>query len=578
MKTIWKTALLLLLPTLAWSQKVEINRVRPLEVEGAGFSLSQDATVSIEGNAAIFADEWRNLIFYGWIIDSETREVVWHWLDEDEAKEQYRNRDRNRQGIYDRNVEVALKKGNYELYYSGGAVNTGNWNGSGVSVNNFGDLMDVIFDSRRRDRYRERYLDDLYISVTSPSLKAMDLNRLINAKLEGAVVTFNQVRDNDDLEKGFTLTAETSLRLYAVGEGEKRENYDHAWIYNAANRERVFEMSFRNTEFAGGADKNMKTMETITLPAGSYVLSYVSDDSHSYGDWNALPPDDPEFWGVTLWPASAADEANITDFVQPKTATPLVDLTKIRDDEFVSEGIRLSTDLELRVLCLGEEGNSDRMVDYGWIVNANTREKVWEMDSWEAEHAGGANKNRKQEETIKLEAGEYIVYYVSDDSHAYRSWNSAQPYEDDLWGISLWAINENDLDKVTRFNPEDFKNEQVIAEITMVGNDKYLRESFELSEDTKVTVVGLGEGDDGEMYDFGYIKNIETGKIVFEMRYRNSDYGGGARKNREFNETLTLEKGRYRLVWESDGSHSYRRWNADPPHQPELWGITVLKN
>ena len=61
------------------------------------------------------------------------------------------------------------------------------------------------------------------------------------------------------------------------------------------------------------------------------------------------------------------------------------------------------------------------------------------------------------------------------------------------------------------------------------------------------------------------------------MEYRDSEHGGGANKNREFNYSMTLKKGTYRVYYESDGSHSYRRWNADPPRNQELWGITVLK-
>ncbi len=90
-------------------------------------------------------------------------------------------------------------------------------------------------------------------------------------------------------------------------------------------------------------------------------------------------------------------------------------------------------------------------------------------------------------------------------------------------------------------------------------------------------ILGIGEGSGGDMYDYGFIKNMDTGKIIWEMDYRNSEHGGGARKNREFNETMMLEKGTYRVYFETDGSHSYRRWNDDPPSNQELWGITVLK-
>lgn len=573
MKKIWMSAFMLLLPLIAWSQKVEINRVYPQEIEAKGFTLSQDASVTVKGTAAVFTDDWRTLVFYGWIINSDTREVVWHLFDERGY------RDRDREGTYEFDVNVDLKQGNYELYFTGGNGNGSGWNnGRNFSASSIGDLVDAVFDSRKRSKYRDRYADDLYLSVESPGLKPASIDDLIKGKLEGAVVSFNRVREDEDLEKGFTLTAETSLDIYAVGEGRKREIFDYVWIHNAANRERVFEMNYRNTEFAGGADKNLSLNETIKLPAGSYIVSYVTDGSHSYGEWNALPPDDPEFWGVTIWPSTDADGRNVTDFVKPKTATPLVDLTQVRDDELVSEGLKVTSEIEVRVLCLGEASGNDNFADYGWIINAATREKVWEMDSWDAEHAGGADKNRMQQDRVTLAPGEYIVYYVTDDSHSYRDWNAARPHEDDLWGISVWATSDADVSKVSTFEPRGYKSENVISEITMVGNDEYIKKTFELDQDTKVRVIGLGEGTDNDMHDFGYIKNMDTGKIVWEMRYRNSDYAGGARKNREFNETITLEKGNYRIVYESDGSHSYRRWNAGAPRDPERWGISIVKN
>lgn len=576
MKTIWISALLLLLPVVAWSQQVEIKGVYPEEIEAKGFTLSQDALVNVKGTAAIFTDDWRKLVFYGWILNTDTREVAWHLFD-DRRSNRSRDRDRDREGTYEFDVDVDLKKGNYELYFTGGNGNSSGRNNNGFSVSNVSDLVDAVFDSRRREKYRSRDADDLSISVEATGLKAASLDQLIKSKLEGSIVSFNRVRGDKDLEKGFTLTAETSLDIYAVGEGGRDELFDYVWIKNEATRERVFEMDYRNTDFAGGADKNLSLNETIKLPAGSYQVNYVTDDSHSYEDWNTLPPDDPEFWGVTIWPSTAADSGNVIDFVQPKVATPLVDLTQVRDDKLVSQGIKVSSEIEVSILCLGESSGDDEMADYGWIVNAATREKVWEMDNWDAKHAGGASKNRIQQDKIKLAAGDYIVYYVTDGSHSFRDWNATKPHEADLWGISLWATNDGDIKKVSSFEAEEYKNPNVIAEITMVGDDEYIKKTFDLDQETEVRIIGLGEGDDDDMHDFGYLKNMDTGKIVWEMRYRDSDYAGGARKNREFNETITLEKGTYRIVYESDDSHSYRRWNSDAPRDPERWGISILK-
>ena len=98
----------------------------------------------------------------------------------------------------------------------------------------------------------------------------------------------------------FELAATTRVRVYAVGEGRDDEMFDYGWIESGSGA-LVWKMTYEATEPAGGADKNRMFDGTIKLPAGSYVLRYVSDDSHSYTDWNDDPPDDPEGWGITVF-------------------------------------------------------------------------------------------------------------------------------------------------------------------------------------------------------------------------------------------------------------------------------------
>jgi hypothetical protein len=47
---------------------------------------------------------------------------------------------------------------------------------------------------------------------------------------------------------------------------------------------------------------------TIMLDKGSYKLHYVSDDSHSFNNWNTDPPDDPSMWGITVYRQDKDDE------------------------------------------------------------------------------------------------------------------------------------------------------------------------------------------------------------------------------------------------------------------------------
>jgi hypothetical protein len=52
---------------------------------------------------------------------------------------------------------------------------------------------------------------------------------------------------------------------------------------------------------AGGDKKNRLVNTTIHLGKGEYELHYRTDDSHSFNDWNADPPEDREHWGITLY-------------------------------------------------------------------------------------------------------------------------------------------------------------------------------------------------------------------------------------------------------------------------------------
>ena len=63
-------------------------------------------------------------------------------------------------------------------------------------------------------------------------------------------------------------------------------------------------MTYQKTTSAGGARKNRKVDQIITLPAGKYIVMFETDGSHSFNDWNDDPPDDPIHYGITLYKVS----------------------------------------------------------------------------------------------------------------------------------------------------------------------------------------------------------------------------------------------------------------------------------
>jgi len=109
-----------------------------------------------------------------------------------------------------------------------------------------------------------------------------------------------RVLDNEDKTVMFNLPRTQELRIFSIGEGQGGQMFDYGWIENADKGLPVWEMQEPKTTHAGGAGKNRKVDEVITLPAGNYKLRYKSDDSHAYDHWNSLPPD-VNFWGIAIY-------------------------------------------------------------------------------------------------------------------------------------------------------------------------------------------------------------------------------------------------------------------------------------
>ncbi len=548
---------------VAQENELKIGNVYPGEMTYSAFTLGEDMEITISGTLGNF-ERWDNRVtYYAWIIDADDRSLVWHIYDEDDDY-------RDESGFYDFESDLNLDKGNYEVYLC-------SFRGNYFHVDDFGDVIAEVF-SRKRKKFRSSYREKLNISLkTSGRIEKVEKDKFIKEKLEGAIVSLNRAGDDENFRQGFKVTEPVRIRIYAIGEGRKKEVFDYAWIYDTRTREKVWAMDPRKSDYAGGNEKNIMFNEILRLEPGNYMVAYLSDDSHSWPDWNAAPPNDPEFYGITIWPATEDDKDAIGPLDKDDVVKPVMAITGVGDDEYISRGLRVKERVKLHVIALGEMGHGKSMADYGKIYNADTRETIWEMRAGETRHAGGARKNRIMKGDITLDPGNYVVMYVSDDSHSYEEWNSAPPFDRELWGISLWPLKDYSSSQFEEFDPDNFKSKSALAEITRVRDDARKSKTFTLERETKVRIIALGEGDRDDMYDYGWIKNMDTGQVVWEMTYRKTEHAGGARKNRLFNGTIILDKGEYKVYYTTDGSHSYGDWNSSPPHDQELYGIIISK-
>jgi hypothetical protein len=576
---------------------VSLRNMNSVELKSAGIEVSQTTTVHIVARGAGDSkcdydsrDDDRNDMFaHGWIINADTRQVVWEM-----------NRDNTSSSRDDRTFDgdLTLQRGTYEVYFAAATftyVSTfknismnvdhreqGIFN-SGVrqTTNKWKGWFQGWFDDWFGDDVREEWNDrskEWGIDVLVDEGKVSSFRTFTPPRtFQNTVFSATKLGEGEFVRRNFAVAEPLKVRIYALGEGYRNssELADYGWIVNLQDRSRVWEMKWRNSESAGGASKNVRYDNEVSLPKGEFALYYVTDDSHSEVDWNCAPPHDPLNYGITIMVYNEKDKANFKMSTARDEVNIVLSMVKVKDNENRSQGFSLKEDAKIRVYAIGEQSNSRRiMADYAVILDAKTRTKVWTMNSDNSYHAGGASKNRYVDEIVPLPKGSYIVQYNTDDSHAYGDWNSDPPFDPEHYGVTIYGAGEK-FDPAVVGKYVDQRDKNVIAQIIRVGDDANKEQRFKLDKTTKIRVYAIGEGVGREMADYGWISDNKSGTTVWEMTYSMTFHAGGARKNRMVNTTIILDKGDYTLHYETDDSHAYREWNMDPPEDPEYWGITL---
>jgi len=123
--------------------------------------------------------------------------------------------------------------------------------------------------------------------------------------------------------------------------------------------------------------------------------------------------------------------------------------------------------------------------------------------------------------------------------------------------------------------PGDLVKLPLIAQIVQVLDNEDKTVAFSLPSSQNVRIFAIGEGQGGEMFDYGWVEN-DKGSRVWEMQEATTAHAGGAGKNRKVDAVITLAAGNYKLRYKSDDSHAFDHWNSLPP-DINFWGIAVYK-
>jgi len=538
-----------------------------------GFILQGTTPLSIEAVGARMehSDE---MYAYAWILDAETREAV--WVLEEEDTRRFHGEDYVRQ--YE--DEISLPEGRYEAYYYVGRPYF--FKDINVTIENLDEVMGVISnifgDEDERKEFYSQNVDQLKLVITAPE-GSFDKYSPAETLGKNALADFTRPDDDFSEKAGFTLERDMDVKITAIGEFFQSERVfvDFGWIINAETREKVWRMDKWNTSWAGGARKNRGFNGTVELPAGNYIAHFVTDDSHSFSAWNALPPYDPLHYGMIIKPADEDNLQFTSDYVDDYSEPVIVEITRVRDNRYEYKGFDLKKEADLHIVAIGEYGYNDQFVDYGWIEDIDNNRVVWQMTEENTEYAGGATKNRRFDGVVTLPSGEYLVYYVTDGSHSYRRWNASPPYDKEMWGITVYGAGRDFNQSIFSVFEKLPGSDNLLVNLTGLGDDEEVKGTFTLDDVQKIRILSLGEGKDNRMYDYGWIENAQTGDIIWEMTYRKTRHAGGARKNRLVDTEITLDAGRYNVYFITDDSHSFPDFNSDRPEQAHKWGISIAR-
>ncbi|WP_243324716.1 hypothetical protein [Geothrix sp. SG200] len=429
------------------------------------------------------------------------------------------------------------------------------------------------------------------------------------AEPEPRIVSLKGFEAVEVKSQGFTLPRPMKVHVYAKGGGLRRlvharpeePLFAYGWILNATTREVVWQMDGANTK----RDWDYRVADQyLDLPAGSYEAYFAN---HGFGqsflmaqwtrniDRRSLASEQAErprgflaafgadrtsllrHWkeqvvnyGMEIYlPGGQASEVPI--FETPlRWRNVLVSLSAAADGGQWAQAFHLRKPMSVHVYAEGE-GSGRRMNDTGWIVDARTRARVWEMTMEKSAFAGGARKNRRQVETIQLPAGDYEAIFVTDDSHSPADWNAAPPCDPGMYGLTISVPSEANLAAASLEKPLAWA---VLAEAVRVGNDQDRSTPFSLTHAQSVRIYAIAEGSGDGMDDEAWIEDA-AGKRVWTMELDRTQPAGGASKNRQADEVVSLPKGTYTLRFRTDDSHAYGHWNSSPPWDPEHYGITV---
>lgn len=275
----------------------------------------------------------------------------------------------------------------------------------------------------------------------------------------------------------------------------------------------------------------------------------------------------------------------------PPSPSGLVVLDDLERNEVYRESFAVTEPTRVAIDAVGSYESEDpdaQLAAYGWLLRRENREVVWRMDPQTVTRRDKTVATRR--DTVTLSPGTYDVYFASLGNTREGGFNFL--FLDRLFGRDAtwrddgrdWHFILSGVDGPDRaFSKIDTKSDVELgpsrpdmlwSTAPMRGNS---REElvFLTAERVPVRIYAVGEIDNERM-DYGWIEDAIHQDRIWEMTRENTEPAGGWHVNRLFADTLLLDAGIYRAVFETDPRQHFDDWLVNPPFDPAAWGMSLF--
>jgi len=230
------------------------------------------------------------------------------------------------------NTEFVEKTNHYSINYS---------NINNLSMDDYGNLWIasnnsglVKFDTKNKS---SQFIPTF--NFRTYDLKLLDFIDLLNTQGK-TFAKITEVSDYQDLKKEFKVDQQTDVMVVAVGEGDNTNSlmFDYGWLIDAKSDTVWTQINFNNSFYVGGTNKNRITTGIIKLDKGDYTLRYKSDDSHSYGKWNAEAPIDSSLWGIQVFDLTGTDVSYYKGLIAASENKPFIKGASVKKVKYQNDG------------------------------------------------------------------------------------------------------------------------------------------------------------------------------------------------------------------------------------------------